>query len=954
MIGNSIAAVRTKARHEIMSTSAVLILLRANLWSQRWRLIAAACAIALAASVLLSALIGLQFVRDQAPRAAHALLENNEVHLAATDTTFPFLGDDLLNALRTDVGVAQVRTAISVRALDMPGTESGELDRELFFSLEGRGMGGWISGRRDNFLAWEGEPRGKLLEGEWPSVDAIDPIEIVAPAVWGQQVGDWRRLESDGGVFRAKIVGVSDAEMSLTSTPQGVRLLSRQISPVAVERLAGGPRRPGDARITLHDAEAREEFLAEWRERISSSPGRLELWDAETIRQAGLISPALSSARMGVVTAILLSAVSVACIALGVQGSAVRERATQLSLLRTLGADRKTLAALVLAEAGVLAALGLLGALAIAAGLLSGIATLFPFLGAPAAPDFWSVAAAAGAIFVSVLAGGAWPAIMAARTRPAEVAADAVDQARIARLTKVAAMIGAAALVAAVVAIWAMPADSMSRAHVAAWLGIPLTAFAAICLTPLSMQTVSRLFARPIAWLAWTDPLVLANHVAGDGARSAGSVIAIAVGLGGFAWLLCWGASMLGSFVIDPAIPRWFVSIHPYGLERQETERILKDPAVGDFQPLTLVDTRLAAEVGSEIVPALVIGVDVGRALGDSPASLPFGFLDGDRTQAIEQLASGEGCLLSDWYASSNGIRAGDQVKVAVPGGDGCTERTYRVGAVVDLPGWRMMTKQNKVRLRGDKHRAMVVLDADVARRDFPVAHANFLLGNTLTAEGVPTAFQSELPKLEAFAASNAERETLERNISQIGDLNRPLDYRTEEGNERRANRRIVQVDDLQRTSYELKGDWGGGAVKRMGMLPLFVLGLSLFSVCGALAASFRASARELGVLRSCGMTRFGLARLALAESLLLGLSAFPVAALIGGAGAWILLEVSSVVGFRLDFTGIKPTFVVPWRWLAPGFVVTFVVCVLASLWAAWRVGRIPPATLLSGAADHA
>lgn len=938
-----------------MPTSALAILLRANMWSQRWRVAAATCAIACAGSVLLSSLLGMQLLKGQAPRAGEALLGNVAVHVAAGDSTYPYLDAQLLDDLRADPRVENVATAVSVRAVDMAGTEGGDLDRERFFSLSTGGMGGWIPGRRDNYMAWEaGGPRGELVEGRWPAEDAIDPIEIVAPAVWGHKIGDWRRLESDGGVYRARIVGIVGGDMSLVSTPQGVRLSSRQISPRAAERLAGSARRPGDARVTLRDGSDRADFVKEWRERSAPLPGRIEVWDAEPIRSEGLNSPGLSSARMAVITAILLSAATVACIALGVQGNAVRERAAQLTLLRALGAAGGTLAALVFSEAALLAAFGLAGAVAVTWAMLAGLGVILSFLGIPGAPDALSILLTGVVIFLSVLAGGVWPAWVASRTRPAEVAAATSDPTQAARLARIAALLGIATACAALAAILAMPANSILRAQIAGWVGIPAVAFAAICIAPLSIRLVGKVFTYPVAWITRTDSLILSDQIAGDGARSAGSVVAMSVGLGGFFWLLCWGASMLGSFVIDPQVPRWLISIHPYGLEQRECETILAQPGFREFQPLTLVDTRLAGEGVQDAVPTLVMGIDASRAFEDAATALPFHFLTGDRTKAIEQLSRGGFCLLSDWYADSAGVVVGDELKVAVPG-DGRAVRTYRVAAVVDLSGWRMMTKQNKVRLRGDKHRAMVVLAADVARRDFPVAYANYLLGNTtVPGSDARSAFRSDLPKDDAFAASNDQRAELEDRIAQIIDLDRPIDFRPDGGDEVRTNHRVVQVDDLQRTSYELMGDWGGGIVRRMGLIPLFILSLSLFSICGTLTASFRARARELGILRSCGLTRFGVARLAVAESLLLGLAAIPVAAFVGAAGAWIMLEIASVVGYRLDFAGIKPEFTVPWAWLSPGWIATAIVCGLAALWAGWRVGRIPPATLITSGANAA
>lgn len=933
-----------------MSSSAVRLLLAANLRSHLGRFFAAIVAIAFATALLLAALIGRQVIRDQAPRAAQTLLGPAEVHLAATDTVHPFVDTSLIESLRDDPRVEHLSTAVTVRAIDLPGLESGELDIENFYSLSGAGMGGWIPGRRDAFVAWQDErPRSPVLKGRWPSTSDADAIELAVPAViWGQSVDSWRRLESDTGVHAARVVGISAGDMATVTSPQGVRLTARQISPAAAEKLAGGPQPPSDARVYLHKEEDKETFLKDWRPRLNDHAGRLALWDSTTLEEAGLNSPAAESARLAVQSAVLLTSACVVCIALSVQGNAVRERAAQSGLLRCLGTDGATLALLVLVEATALAVVSVLGAVAIVSATMAGLAGYLPMLRVPSTPDPSSIAIAGGVTLPGVLVGAAWPAIAASRRLPGDFAAEQGDPVKAARLANRAAVAGllVAALTAAI--IYVTPAQSFVRSELLTWLGVPSLALTALLLTSITIRWTSWLLVRPVALLTRTEPLVLADQVAADGARSAGSVVAIAVGLGGFIWMLCWGASMLESFIIDPAIPRWLVSVHPYGLDRDEATKLLSDPAFENFHPLTLVDTHLNDPDGA--IPTLVMGIDIEGSLS-STSGLPFEFISGDIEAAIPELKRGDACLVSAWYAASHGTKVGDQLTVAAPSSDGRAERTYRVAGVVELRGWRMATKLNKVRLLGDKHTAMLVLDADTVRRDFPVAHVNFLLGDTFAGgDHVPTRFRNDLSKEEAYARSRTDRETIESAVAGIVDLTRPIEHRPDGETVVVANRRIVQVDDLDRTRASLRGDWGGAAVKRMGQAPLLVLALSLVSVSGSLVGSFRARSRELGVLRSYGLTRFGLARLAIAEALLLGAAAVPIAALLGGVGALMMLQVASVVGYRLDFAGIQPELIVPWPWLWPGLVVTAVVCCLAALWAAYRVGRTPPASMISAA----
>ena len=101
-----------------------------------------------------------------------------------------------------------------------------------------------------------------------------------------------------------------------------------------------------------------------------------------------------------------------------IQAVAVRERTPEVGLLRAIGASRRAIAAVFLAEATALGALG--GALGLTAGLGLAYVARVVF---PALPVEASFAHAVAAIAFSALAGalaGAAPAIRAARLDPVE------------------------------------------------------------------------------------------------------------------------------------------------------------------------------------------------------------------------------------------------------------------------------------------------------------------------------------------------------------------------------------------------------------------------------------------------------------------------------------------------------------------------------------------------------
>ena len=835
--------------------------------------------------------------------------------------------------------------------------------RSCFYGFE-KGNAGWGPQARMPVWVWDApEERGELIDGRWPRKSNGAHIEAVVPVYGGVDrrprvaVGSWRLWESDTGLHAVHVVGAVNAG----STSSFLRKMpSWQVHPESLQRLSGGPRPVSDVRLRLKADVDRQSFLSEWRSHLPKWPGIVALWDQDSILQAEKSGWQVRTTSAIVRTSLLLAMACVATIAWAVQGSAAYERRAQYHLLRQLGARRSTLLAAVLGEVAILAILALGGAYLLALAMLTGLAMWIPFLpGIVARPDAASVLITAGVVLLGVVVGAAWPACRGVTGALRE--ADVNDPRTAARFAWrcFAGAVGIAGSVA--FAIILTPPGTGTRASALTWLGVPALTLTSLLLIPVTIRSVMRLGLKPAAWLTGTDPLVLADQVSGDGARSAGAVAALTVGLGAFFWVLCWGASMLDAFIIDSAFPRWLVVVHPYGLDRDETQRLLANPHLGSLQPLTLLDTRIGqmdeqpiTSGNVEHLATLVMGVNPEQALGNGPNALPFRFRFGDPSTAAEMLADGDACLVSDWFALSHNLAVGDKLPLVVPGAatgispEQRGERTYRIAGIVDLPGWRMVTKHSKTRQRHFKLQVLVVLNAETMRNDFPVAYANYFLGDVPNTGEYPL----DKPLRDAFALSRQHRTQVEGLVREVLDLDRAMTYPTDAIRESRLASRSVLADDLDRTRRVLATSWGGSAVRTLGSLPLFVLGLSLIAVSTSLVTSLNARTRQLGVLRCVGMSRWMLLRMVLAESLLVGTSAIAASFFWGSVGAWLMLRVASIVGYHLMFPGIRTTFQIPWPWLAPGFIVTVLVCTLAAIWAGWNIGRRSPIGLLTGNHD--
>ncbi|MEM9367688.1 MAG: ABC transporter permease [Planctomycetota bacterium] len=938
--------------------SAEILLARTWLSARPGRVLATGISLGFYGGLLLLSLLVLQENKGKARRLPAALLAPQEVHMAAMDLVCPVVSPGLEAELQSDPRVSKVVTGYRVRAFDLPGDENGELDREAFY--EGN-MQGWIPGKRMELLAWaDGFEEGELSEGQWPRETSDGAIEVVVPnhLRWSMNVGDVRRLECDTGVYAAKVVGFQAMEPAFIATRESQRFLPWRISRSALERLSGGKPRASDLRVFLKSDSERSEFLGDWRARVKGLPSSLELWDQETIRDRAVQSMPIKSARAIAFALVIACGACVVCIALSLQATQAKERVNQFGLLRSLGASGGALAKSMMLESTMIAGIGLLMSSLLALAFLKAV----PLLGLPARLDGWSVVMVGGVLWLGMVLGSVWPSYMVSLIAPSGVAVETTGL-RYASVWSRRWMRGALGCAAITIVVTLLtPSGSSWRALSLGWLGIPCIFLVTILVTPWTTQWMTRVLTVPLARLTGTHPLVLKDQVAGGFGRHTGLVITLAMGLGGFVWVLCWGASMLEPFVVDAKLPRWMVSVYPIGLDRSETESTLSQPLLREMHPLVLVDTRLDqpdAPEGTSAVPTLVCGMETSFARD----RLPIRFVSGDRSTAFARFAKEDVCWVSEWYATSHGIEVGDQIAVAVPKRDafgiamtaaseetsdrGIAAKHYEVTGVIRLKGWLMSTKQNKTRLQSEPHQLMVVLRAEVVRRDFRTAYANYLWGDSPAAESSDLLnFQEAISLKEATRRSRPVREAIAAEVGKAVNLTRPVSFSTREGGRVTTTHRSVQADDLARLRVALRGEWGGAAVKRLGWLPLTFLMLSLASVTGSLVASMRVRSREIGVLRSVGLTRAGLLRLAIAEGLLQGFSAIVVAIFLGASGAWVLLQITRIVGFDTRWSGIGAGFLIPWPWLLPGFALTILVSVLAAIFAGLRIGLITPARL--------
>lgn len=815
------------------------------------------------------------------------------------------------------------------------------------------------------------EPPHEMIEGTWLDPARGQPpqgaLGAKAARRLGVQAGDEVLVESDAGEFRVKIVGVV-AQPSIDAGNRGPRAFFAPMRgpatnalyvPVALaERINGQPATISCVNLALNEGVDAEAFRRRWNARIKQEGFSASVFnpaDVETDLREGFSAARVRSQAYAATGISLLAALFIILTTLGM---GVDERTRQLAVLRAVALSRGQIAAMIAVESLLLAVVGWVGGLAAGWGLLWIAAHARPELspgGVSLGP--WTVALSGACAVGGALAASILPAWRATRISPLEAMVPR-QVARPARLSWIAVAVGLALVVVNPLLVFVVPLADEARYGVYAALGTTSMAIGFVLMAPAAILATERILGPVVAVVMRLDRRLLATQLSSNLWRTLGVTVALSLGLGLFVAIETWGYSMLRPFVPGDWAPDVLVSFTSGGLPEAELENVArtKGVAADRFLPLAVEQPKLADDVtGSRERTSVVrqdnvilIGLDPRRALGGSDPPLDLEFVDGTRQQAIARLARGRGVIVPDHFARTTGLGIGDRFKLIPPErekGDwlrGTNERgtgkndaatvpvplfpEYTIAGVVRLPGWHWMTKFSGLRRRSGRTAAMIFASRENVRRDFALDETNFIWFDL--APGA--------------------------NVDEVGAALRPIAER-HRGKRQPVNAqgmwpqaaRMFGTDVRITTAEDVRGRINSRAssmIWGMCQLPLVTLLVTSLGVAGAVLASVRARRWEMGVLRTVGLTRFALARLILAEAVLIGLVACVLSLGFGVMAGWCGMGISQYVSF---FGGLAPSLVVPWATLSLGLAATLALCLAAALWPAIATGRAEPLRLL-------
>ena len=731
--------------------------------------------------------------------------------------------------------------------------------------------------------------------------------------------------------------------------------------------------------VQLREGTDTKRFAETWSQHLAEQEIKMQFMDVDNIQErlyqirtqdtSGLVSGAAALNSIIIFAALVSILIVFTALSMG-----VTERTRTFAMLRAVGMPRWKIAVLVFGESVILCLLGWLGGTVAGWGVLQLSVWLQPEVfgaGKTVSLSAQPVITAGVAALVGSLLSAILPAWRAMRISPLEgmdrgfLHECSQSPERMLRRTKKDApvlphrapsttlgFLGIALLLFCPILVYAEGIAAGDRLFWYTYVGLPTQIAGCLLLVPFMILFVEKYGAPLIAKLLRLPKLLLTSQLSSNFWRTLGTTLALSVGLSVYAFLEISGRSMLIPYIPSQTIPDTLVTFLPTGLPPSEIEAVRNTPGVDANRFLTLaIDQSHFSEEQAERfmenglirmqTSAVVFGIDIDEAFGNRPDGkrpdgsrplLDLPFQEGTLESALEKLRTGgRYCLVPDSFAFRAGLHIGDKLELVLPRNLAGTPVPpqiveYEICGIVSIHGWLWMNKISGVRKRGYRSGAMLLAPYDRVKEDYRIDDAAYFWFDRTSS------------------ISDAE---LERSLQLLAD---GIAQRTEPGavapvQERGvlAPRSMVKVSSRAYLT-ERVGDRAHQVIEAASKMPLILLMISCFGMMGTIAASVRSRRFEFGVLRSLGVTRFGLVRLILAESLLIALVVIVVSIGFGVIAGWCFIGLMKYVA---GFGGFTSPLVIPVYQLSVGMIVALAFCFLAAVGPAVAAGRAVPTRLL-------
>lgn len=822
----------------------------------------------------------------------------------------------------------------------------------------------------------------EMEEGKWPdmakSTDFVGVLGEGSAKLFQANVGDDFVVFTEAGEFTLKIVGIvkqSEATPDIGSgqkTGIGPSLASLFVPLSVAEQISGtsGKINLLNLRLTsgTNTAGFREQLQKEW-ENKGLHAGLTDVNDIhfrlnDNRRVRGGKSQAYSAAGMVLACCLFIIFTTL--------NMGLNEKIRQLSLLRAIGLTRAQIAAQIITESFLLSIPAWIGGLALGTILLTVLHWLMP-ANYPAHPQLTLTTfllsggcALGGGLLAAII-----PAWRASRVAPLETGnSQGASQDSTRKWPVLSTILGLLFLSVAPAILFLPGMEPETRKTLYSTAGYIAMFLGVITLAPGLIYLSEFIFSPLISRFLGMNPRFLAYQLTRQMSRTVGTVVSLSIGLGLFVAVQCWGYSMVVPFLPTKEIPDVLVSFLPTGIPDDQWSKITETKGVKaeEFLPLALEQVKIEPKLKNSRTFALVeqdnvliAGIDLEKAFeGDAPM-VNLRFLSGNKKEALELLKKGRHVLIPEGLNISTGLKVGDKISV-VPPKHPDQVLDYTIAGIIDFPGWHWLTKTSGMRRQeGGFTAALLLTDFDSARRDFELGDLQFFWMNVEPGTDVRTGNKApdksqgkgtpEKSKASPPPAKGGRRGGLGGGVS--GELELAMQTLAESNSGRKtdiaglgnitAQKPFAKVSASSQLNSRVQG-MADNSIKAMSQLPLIGLTLTTLALVNTLMASVRIRSREFGLLRALGVTRSGLFRLILGESILIGLTAIALSLCFGIVAAWGSINLCRYGHF---FGGLAPSLVIPWAHLVVGFAMTLGLSLLAALWPASRLARKAPLQLL-------
>ena len=833
------------------------------------------------------------------------------------------------------------------RAPSLVGTDAVE---PPYTVVDGR----WIDPKQPKFL----EAAISKEAAQQMRIAVGDEVDVSIGGGGGFGFGGGGFGDGDGGgsePVRLKIVGIIEQRKALPTTPAIVGLPAMKAAPVfrgpataalyvplkLAGEIAGVTPTFDYAGVILKKGTRADEFERQWGDKLAQAKPAAFLQSLADVDAELDESTTSETVRSQAYAATGISLLAALFIIFSTLSMGVDERIRQFAILRAVTLTKGHVAAMIGLESLMLGLVGWAGGLLAGWGLLRLVISwkpdLFPI---GSSLGFWCVVLSGLCAVGGALAAAIMPAWKATRVHPLE--AMAPQQALpIGRISWIASGLGLLLVAVNPILVFWVPMADTSRYVISAAVGCTAMGVGFILLAPATVLITERVLGPVLARLFGIAPRLLTTQLSTNLWRTLGTTIGLTLGLGLFVAMQTWGYSMLAPYTPGDWVPDMLVALSP-GVAESEVDAVLHVPGVRPDRSLPCVSeqVRFSSDVTGAKVRAtasrqdncVLVGVDADRGIGGPDPVFPFHFARGSAAEAAKKLKSGRYCLVPDHFERESGLTIGSKFGVVPPrGSDEVIE--YEIAGVVSMDGWHWMSKIG-LRNRGGRSAGLMFCDIGQLRKDFGIERTPLFWLNT---DGT----QSE----EAITGSI--RAISEKNAGAPGAGGRPGGGRSGGGfgGFGGGGRGGVSVRTREGVRLAIR-ERADGIIWLLSRLPLVTLLVTSLGVVNAIVSSVRARRWDFGILRSVGLTRFGLFRLILCEALLMGLAACLLSFAFGTLAGYCGTGVTRYINIR---GGLVTPLIIPWASLGLGFSLTLGLCLIAALWPAVQAGRTEPLRLLQG-----